>query len=75
MPYVRVYVEPDEVLEEIDDDDLKKELARRKLPGVDVSDPSEDRLLLEQAYEQLRGREDVPAQLREYVWRVLGRVL
>lgn len=35
MPYVRVYVDSDDVLEEIDDDDLKTELEKR---GYQVSE-------------------------------------
>jgi hypothetical protein len=34
MPYVRVHVEASEVLEEVDTDDLKAELARRSKIGA-----------------------------------------
>jgi len=71
--YVSVNVDPEDVLEELDDAELREVLAKRekKTSGQLVED---ERYLLEQIWLHYRGQ-DVPYCLREYVWRVLGKAL
>lgn len=76
MPYVSVHIDASEVLEDLDDEDIQKEMERRervKAPGG--SRPVPDAELLEQVWRHFRDRGDAPPCLREYVWRVLGRVI
>ena len=76
MPYVSVHVDADEVLEDIDDDDLAKEVARReKLNAPGACAPVDDAWLLERIWMHYRGKADTPECLREYIYRKLGRIL
>ena len=76
MPYVSVHVDAGEVLEEMDDDDLAKEIARhekRKAPTGCA--PVDDDWLLERIWQHYRGKSDTPDCLREYIYRKLGRII
>lgn len=76
MPYVSVHVDASEVLEDLDDEDLRKEIERREKRAAPVgSRPIEDRELLEQVWLHFRERGDAPYCLREYIHRTLGKVL
>ena len=76
MPYVSVHVDASEVLEDLDDEDIQKELERReRIKAPSGSRPVGDTQLLEQVWWHFRDRGDAPPCLREYIWRVLGKAL
>jgi hypothetical protein len=72
--YVSVNVSADEILEEMDDDQLREILAKREKKVMHGQLVEDERYLLEQIWLHYRGQ-DAPYCLREYVWRVLGKVL
>jgi hypothetical protein len=72
--YVHVNIDPTEVLEDMDDDQLREELTRREKKIFNAQHVEDERYLLEQIWLHYRGQ-DVPYCLREYVWRVLGKVI
>lgn len=74
MPYV--HIDASEVLEDLNDEDIRKELARReKIHAPPGTAPIDDRELLERVWLHFRELGDAPECLREYMWRVLGKVL
>jgi hypothetical protein len=76
MPSLTVHVDASDVLEELSDEELQGEVGRRaKQKAPPGSSEAQDRHLLEQVWQTFRGRGDAPPCLREYVWRVLGKVL
>lgn len=76
MPYVSVHVDASEVLEDLDDEDIQKEVERRERTKAPVGCAATDeRYLLEQIWMHYRNQADVPYCLREYLWRVLGKAL
>jgi hypothetical protein len=76
MPYVDVYVEPTEVLEDMSDEDVRAELERREAKNAPLgSCETTDRQLLERVWMHFRCAGDAPEALREYIWRVLGKCL
>jgi hypothetical protein len=72
--YVSVNVDPEEVLEELDDDVLRDILSKREKKTCHGQLIEDERYLLEQIWLHYRGK-DAPYCLREYVWRVLGKVI
>lgn len=73
---VRVTVDVDacDVLEELDDETLRDELAKRK--GNHIPDPLAERALLEKVWLHFRDRpQEAPQCLRDYLWDVLGKIL
>jgi hypothetical protein len=74
MPYVEVFVDGSEVLNDLDEEALREELdrrARKKAPvgGHEIS----DKQLLEQTYWHFRDNAGAPECLREYIYRLLGK--
>jgi len=76
MPYVSVCVDPADVLDELSDEELQAEIARRdeRMAPVGCA-PETDDWLLQQIYDHYRLRSDAPRCLQEYIWRKLGKVI
>jgi hypothetical protein len=72
--YVSVNVDADDVLEEIDDNQLREILAKREKRAAHGQLIVDEAYLLEQIWLHYRGT-DAPHCLREYIWRVLGKAL
>lgn len=76
MPYVNTYIEPDELLDEIDTDVLVAELERR---GRDYNtygvDADEMRRVLESIWLKRRMNQDYQSELNQLIYGVLGKVL
>lgn len=75
MPYVEVWVDDSDVLEDASDEDLVAELERRNLPGTaDTADAMED--LTRIFYALYFGKEsEALVMMRKYVQDVTGKVL
>lgn len=71
---VDVDVDPEDVLQELDDDKLREILAKREKKVMHGQLVEDERYLLEQIWLHYRGT-DVPHCLSEYLWRVLGKAL
>lgn len=75
MPRVEVYVDGQDVLDELDDEALQAEVQRREKRKAPVgTEPTSDDMLLDQIWRHYRG-EDVPQCLSEYIWRKIGKCL
>lgn len=74
MPYVSVYVDADDVLEELSADDLREALAKKTGSPSPASGKSELQLL-EAIYLQQRDAGNATPEMREYIARTLGRIL
>jgi hypothetical protein len=76
MPYVNTYVEVDDVLDELSDDDLIKELKRR---GYDYNtqfvDGEEMRQVLQTLYVKRRTGKDYQAELDQLIYGILGKII
>lgn len=77
MPHVEVWVDTREVLSDIDDDDLRKELADREKRKRPIGcEPETDEWLIDQIYEHYRLRiGEAPRCLSEFIYRRLGKVI
>jgi hypothetical protein len=76
MPYVNVHIDGQEVLDELDDDELQKEVAKRERKKAPTGcAPETDDWLLQQIYEHYRLHDNAPRCLSEYIWRKLGKVI
>ncbi|MBB5508117.1 hypothetical protein [Paraburkholderia atlantica] len=75
MPYVNVWVDDTDVLEDASDDDLIKELRRRNLPAAaETDEATED--LNRIFYAFYFGKQDEAVHvMRKYVQDVTGRTL
>lgn len=73
MPYVNVHIDGQDVLDEMNDDEIRKELFRRESKGKQGPPETED-VLLEQIFQYYRGK-DNPYCLREYIYRKIGRII
>ena len=85
-----VYVDEDDVLDEMTVDEIGRYVKRRRerdvpklLQAIGATDKEvregalsevPDKALLEAVYLKLRGTEQ-PAELREFIWRTIGRIL
>ena len=76
MPNVSVWVDAEDVLEDLDDDELRAELERRTAKDQRAAGAPQvsEKQLLERAYYELRGKCESPA-LRDYMHLKLGRIL
>lgn len=75
MPYVNVWVDDQDVLEDASDDDLVKELERRKVPVLADTDEAKDDLTLI-FYALYFGKESEAINvMRKYVQDVTGKTL
>ena len=76
MPYVNTYVEVDDVLEELSDDELIDELKRR---GQDYNttfvDADAMRSVLEKIWYNRRLGKDYQTELNELIYGVLGKIV
>jgi hypothetical protein len=76
MPYVNTYVEVDDVLDELSDDELIDELKRR---GNDYNtqfvDGDEMRMILQSLYEKRRIGKDYQSELDKLIYGILGKVI
>jgi hypothetical protein len=76
MPYVNTYVEVDDVLEELSDDELIDELKRR---GQDYNTSFVDgdamRELLEKIWLNRRLGKDYQTELNDLIYGVLGKIV
>ncbi|SEI41808.1 hypothetical protein [Paraburkholderia diazotrophica] len=75
MPYVNVYVDAQDVLDDMSDDDLAKEMRKRDIPYA--GDTDEAKVDLEKVfYAFYFGKEhEAVALMRKYVQDVTGRTL
>lgn len=67
---VSVDVNPEDVLEELSNEELAHIVAKRT--KTETENPS---VLLERVYQEFRTRGDAPQCLRDYIYDVLGRIL
>ena len=76
MPYINTYVEVDDVLEELSDDELIDELKRR---GQDYNTSFVDgdamRELLEKIWLNRRLGKDYQTELNDLIYGVLGKIV
>ncbi len=76
MPYVNTYIEVDDVLDEISDDELIDELKRR---GKDYNnsfvDGEEMRQVLQNLYEKRRVGKDYQSELDQLIYGILGKII
>ena len=76
MPYVNTYVEVDDVLDELSDDELIDELKRR---GNDYNtqfvDGDEMRMVLQTLYEKRRIGKDYQSELDQLIYGILGKIV
>lgn len=76
MGYYNVYVDEDDLLEELSDDDLINELERRgrdyNTKGVDADEMRE---LLEKIWLNRREGRDYQSELDQLIYGVLGKVI
>lgn len=76
MPYIEVHVDAREVLKEMDIEEIHRELDRRSGKQAPAgTEEMTDRMLLEKVWMDFRARGNAPESLREYIWRVIGKVL
>jgi len=71
MPYVTVEIDADDVLQDLDDEDLEKELLRRASKagrGPQAFTP------IDAVYEELR-RGQIGKATRDYIYEQCGRIL
>lgn len=75
MPYVEVWVDPSDVVEDVSDEDLIKELRRRKLPDLAETEQAKDDLN-RIFYAFYFGKESEAVDvMRKYVQDVTGKTL
>ena len=76
MPYVNTYVEVDDILDELSDDELIDELKRR---GNDYNtqfvDGDEMRMILQSLYEKRRIGKDYQSELDQLIYGILGKIV
>jgi phage-related minor tail protein len=71
MPYVEVYLEPSEVLREIDTEDLIEELESR---GSNMNSQNSINSLIQKIYELRRTGQNYDAVLDELIYNTIGRI-
>jgi hypothetical protein len=76
MPYVNTYVEVDEILDELSDDDLFDELTRRgKDYNTQFVDGDKMKEVLQSLYEKRRIGRDYQTELDQLIYGILGKVI
>jgi len=76
MPYVNTYIEPDDVLDELSDDELIAELKRRgKYYNTEFVDVDEMRMVLQSLYEKRRLGKDYQSELDQLIYGILGKII
>ena len=76
MPYVNTYVDSEDILEELSDDELITELEKRgKDYNLNFVDGDEMRMILQSLYEKRRIGKDYQAELDELIYGILGKIV
>jgi len=76
MPYVNTYIEVDDVLDELSDDELIAELKRRgKDYNTEFVDGDEMRMVLQSLYEKRRLGKDYQSELDQLIYGILGKII
>jgi len=76
MPYVNTYIEVDDVLDELSDDELIDELKRRgKDYNTQFVDGDEMRMVLQTLYEKRRIGKDYQSELDQLIYGILGKIV
>ena len=76
MPYVNTYIEVDDVLDELSDDELIDELKRRgKDYNTQFVDGDEMRMVLQSLYEKRRLGKDYQSELDQLIYGILGKIV
>jgi hypothetical protein len=76
MPYVETYIEPDDVLDELSDDELSDELKRRgKDYNLNFVDGDKMKDVLLSLYEKRRIGKDYQVELDELIYGILGKII
>ncbi len=76
MPYVNTYVEVDDILDELSDDDLIDELKRRgNNYDTQFIDGAEMRMVLQTLYEKRRLGKDYQPELDHLIYSILGKIV
>jgi predicted glycosyltransferase len=76
MPYVNTYVDSEDILDELSDDELITELEKRgKDYNLNFVDGDKMRMILQSLYEKRRIGKDYQAELDELIYGILGKVI
>jgi hypothetical protein len=76
MPYVNTYIEVDDVLDELSDDELIDELTRRgKDYNTQFVDGDKMKEVLQSLYEKRRVGKDYQSELDQLIYGILGKVI
>jgi hypothetical protein len=76
MPYVETYIDADDVLRELSDDELIDELKRRgKDYNTEFVDGEEMRMVLQTIYEKRRIGKDYQSELDQLIYSILGKFI
>jgi len=76
MPYVETYIELDDVLDELSDDELIAELKRRgKDYNTEFLDGNEMKGVLLSLYEKRRIGKDYQSELDQLIYGILGKII
>jgi len=76
MPYVNTYVEVDDVLDELSDDELIDELTRRgKDYNTQFVDADKMKEVLQSLYEKRRIGKDYQSELDQLIYSILGKFI
>jgi len=76
MPYVETYIDADDVLRELSDDELIDELKRRgKDYNTEFVDGEEMRMVLQTIYEKRRIGKDYQDELDQLIYSILGKFI
>jgi hypothetical protein len=76
MPYVNTYIEVDDVLDELSDDELIDELTRRgKDYNTQFVDGDKMKEVLQSLYEKRRIGKDYQVELDQLIYGILGKII
>jgi hypothetical protein len=76
MPYVNTYIEVDDVLDELSDDELIDELKRRgKDYNTQFVDGDKMKEVLQSLYEKRRVGKDYQLELDDLIYGILGKIV
>ena len=76
MPYVNTYVDSEDILEELSDDELIDELTRRgKDYNTQFVDGDKMKEVLQSLYEKRRIGKDYQSELDQLIYGILGKIV
>jgi hypothetical protein len=76
MPYVNTYIDSEDILEELSDDELIDELKRRGNGyNTQFVDGEEMRMILQTLYEKRRTGKDYQSELDQLIYSILGKFI